>query len=171
MNIEFFDIENDQLVLNVNILTVPCLKAIKEHYKDPFPAFTFLYHRFKAKGPYSNEPEDEKDEILLREFPGEYTLEDPVMITAIEWFQTKITPTYRYYLDNKILMEKLGKYGRDRAISEGRDGNYSAMQNQLKNSGKTIVEFKQLEKVVEQELEDMNKSKNRGNNESSYDEN
>lgn len=167
---EFFDIQDGELVINEHILGIPTLRAVKDAYKDPMPALKFLRHRFDPKGPYADEPEDEKDEILLKEFPGEYTLEDSVMIKAITWFESKITPTYRYYLDNKILMEKLGAYGRDKVITEGRDGNYSAMQSQLKNSGKTILEFKQLEKVVEQELEEMKKSKNWGDRDSSYDE-
>lgn len=166
---EFFDIENGEIIINEHILNIPTLRAVKDFYLDPLPAFRFLRYRFDPKGPYCDEPEEEKDEILLKEFPGEYTLEHKVMIEAIEWFQNKITPTYRYYLDNKILMEKLGAYGRTKVITEGRDGNYSAMQAQLKNSGKTILEFKQLEKVVEQELEDMKKTKNWGDREGSYD--
>lgn len=167
---EFFDIENGELIINEHILAIPCLRAVKDRYEDPMPALKFLRYRFDPKGPYADEEELEKNDILLEEFPGEYTLEDPEMITAIEWFESRITPTYRYYLDCKILMEKLGKYGRNAVVDSSRDGNLAALQRQMGGVGKTIREFRELEKVVEQELEEMKKSKNRGSVESSYEE-
>lgn len=168
---EIFDIENGELVINEHILGIPVLRAVKDGYVDPMPALKFLRHRFDPKGPYADEPEELKDEILLGEFPGDYTLEDTVMINAIRWFEERITPTYRYFLDNKRLMEKIGAYGREQEITSGRDGNFASMQRQLSTVGKTISEFKQLEKIVEQEIEDAKKSKNRGSSESAYDDN
>lgn len=165
-----FDIQDGELVINEHILAIPVLRRVKDAYKDPFPALKFLRYRFDPRGPYCDVPEEEKDEILLKEFPGEYTLEDQEMLEAIEWFESKITPTYRYYLDNKVLLEKLGKYARNATISSDRDGNLAALQRQAQTAGKTILEFKQLEKVVEQELEELGKSKNRGSQESGYDE-
>lgn len=167
---DIFDIQDGELVINEHILSIPVLRAVKDTYKDPFPALKFLRYRFDPKSPYCDEPEAEKNEIILKEYPGEYTLEDEVMIDAIEWFDSKITPTYRYYLDSKILMEKLGKAARDSGVTFGRDGNYAGMQSQLKYVGQTILQFKQLEKVVEQELEELSRSKNRGTQESGYDE-
>lgn len=160
---EIFDIHNESIVINEHILNIPVLRAIKDFYTDPMPAFKFLRYRYDPKSPYCDEIEEQKDEILLREYPGEYTLEDPVMLAAVSWIQERyVTPTYRYYLDCKILMEKLGKYGRDTPIESSRDGNLSALQRQMSTVGKTITEFKQLEKVVEQEIEELSKSKNRG---------
>lgn len=166
---EIFDIENGEVIINEHILNIPVLRAIKDYYKNPLPAFKYLRYRYDPKSPYCDEPESDKDEIVLREFPGEYTLEDQVMIDAIDWLIARfVTPTYRYFLDNKRLMEKIGEAGRNEEITFGRDGNFAAMQRQLGTVGKTITEFKQLEKVVEQELEEMNKSKNRGDHESGY---
>jgi hypothetical protein len=91
------------------------------------------------------------------------------MIDAVEWLKERyVTPTYRYFLDNKKLMEKIGAYGRDSEITSGRDGNFASMQRQLGTVGKTISEFKQLEKIVEQEIEEMNKTKNRGAHDTGY---
>lgn len=168
---EIFNIENGEVIINEHVLNIPVFKAIKDYYKDFMPAFRYLRYRYDPKSPYCDEPEDEKDNIVKQDFPGEYDLEDEVMINAIEWLEKRyVTPTYRYFLDNKRLMEKIGQYGRESEITSGRDGNFPAMQRQLSTVGKTITEFKQLEKVVEQELEEMNKSKNRGSSESGYDE-
>jgi len=166
---EILDIENGAVVVNVNVLTIPELKAVYEGYKDPMPALTFLHHRFNPKGPYCNTPEEDKDDILLLDYPGEYTLEDEMMIAAIDKMKTFIaTPTYRYYLDNKILLEKMGKFARTQPITTGRDGNINAMISQIKSVGKTITEFKQLEKSVQQEM-DEHKSRVRGEKRKAYD--
>ena len=113
--------------------------------------------------------EDEKDEVLAIDFAGEYSLEDEEVIEAIKKMEVLyMTPTYRYYLDNKILLEKLGKFARNAPITAGRDGNISALQGQIKSVGKTILEFKQLEKTVLDEINEM-KGKTRGNKKLAYD--
>jgi len=166
---DIFDIENGKVIVNANCLTIPELKAVVEYYTDPIPALCFLHHLYDPKGPYCNTPEEDKEEILIQDFPGEYTLEDDVMIKAMEKMEIfMMSPTYRYYLDNKVLLEKLGKFARETEISTGRDGNINAMISQIKGVGKTIGEFKQLEKIVQQEL-DENKSRVRGGKRKAYD--
>ena len=167
---EFFDIQNGKVVLNHNTLSIPEFKAIIDAYSDPIPAFNYLHYKYHPKSTYHNIPEEEKEEVLLHDFPGEYTLEDPEMIAAIQKMEMlTLTPTYRYYLDSKILMEKLGKFGRTNAISAGRDGNLSALTSQLKGTGKTIMEFKQLEKIAKEEIDEMMGGRNRGNKKTAYD--
>jgi hypothetical protein len=166
---ELFDIENNHVVINHNCLSIPELKAIVDKYKDPIPALNFLHFRFDPRGPYCNVPEEDKEEIILQDFPGEYTLEDEVMIAAMEKLASLVmSPTYRYYLDNKFLLEKLGKFAREQPITAGRDGNFTGMQSQIKGVGKTTQEFKQLEKIVQQEL-DENKTRVRGDKRKAYD--
>ena len=166
---EIFDIDNNHIVINKDCLLIPELKKISEKYKDPIPAFAYLHYKFSPKGAYCNVPEEDKDEILLMDFPGEYTLEDEEMINAINKMQfLYISPTYRYYLDNKVLMEKLGKFVRENPITVGRDGNMTAMQAQVKNAGRTMADFKELEKIVQQEIDEF-KTKIRGGKRISYD--
>ena len=169
MNIKLFDIVNGTVVINHNCLSIPELKAVHDEYQDPKPAFNFLHYKYDIESPYANIPEADKDDVLLNDFVGDYTLEDDVMIKAIEKLEELyITPTYRYYLDNKILMEKLGTFARTAPVTSGRDGNVGALQSQLKAVGKTILEFKQLEKVVLQELEET-KGRARGGKRLAYD--
>lgn len=159
MIIKMFDIVQGNVVINHNCLTIPELKAIHDEYDDPIPAFNYLHFLFDIDSPYINMPDMEKEETLLIDFPGDYTLEDPVMIAAIAKLEELyITPTYRYYLDNKILMEKLGKFARTAIVSTGRDGNIGALQSQVKSVGKTMTEFKQLEKFA---MDEINEQKNR----------
>jgi len=166
---EIFDTDNGHVVINPNCLLIPELKAISESYNNPIPPLSFLYFRYSPKGPYCNVPEEDKEEILLEDFPGEYTLEDEVMIRAQEKMALLYTtPTYRYYQDNKVLLEKLGKFGRTAAITAGKDGNINALLSQIKSVGKTMGEFAQLEKFAQQEF-DEHKSKVRGGKNKAYD--
>ena len=166
---KIFDINNGQVVINHNCLSMPELKAIHDSYEDPIPAFNFLHYKYDVESPYSNIPEDDKDDILINDFPGEYTLEDEVMVEAMKKLEELyITPTYRYYLDNKILMEKLGVFARTASVTTGRDGNIAALQAQVKSVGKTILEFKQLEKIAMQEIEET-KGRARGGKKLAYD--
>ncbi len=166
---EIFDVYNNQVVINVNCLTIPEFKDIMDTYEDPIPAFSYLHFMFHPKGPYCNVPEEDKEEVLLQDFPGEYTLEDPVMLAAIDKLQKlTMSPTYRYYMDQKILLEKLGKFGRTEGITAGKDGNLSALVSSMKSTGKTISEFKMLEKIVQQEL-DEHKARVRGDKRKAYD--
>lgn len=166
---EIFDIVDGKAVINHNCLSIPELKAIDMAYGNSIPAFNFLHYRFHPKSPYANLPEEEKEDILLKDFPGEYTLEDEEMIAAIEKLELlTVSPTYRYYLDSKMLMEKLGKFARETSITTGRDGNLNALVAQAKSTGKTIMEFKQLEKIVMQEIEETT-GRTRGNKKLAYD--
>jgi len=166
---DIFDIEKGELVVNVTCLSIPELKAVVEEYEDPIPALSFLCHMYTPKGAYCNVPEEDREDILLEDFPGDYTLEDPVMIDAMRKLEElTLTPTYRYYLDSKYLLEKLGKYGRETSITSGKDGNISAFNMQIKSTGKTILEFKQLEKLAKEELEE-GRSRVRGDKRKAYD--
>lgn len=166
---DFFDIEDGKVIININILTIPQLKAVHDEYTDPIPALCFLYYKFAVKGPYCNTPEDELDDVLLIDFIGEYTLEDQVMIDAIVMLTERhVTPTQQYYLDNKCLLEKLGKFARTTPITAGRDGNIMALSAQVRSVGKTITEFKILEKSVLEELAEA-KGRTRGDKKLAYD--
>jgi hypothetical protein len=157
-----FLIENGEVIINEHILNIGVLRAVKEFYKDPLPAFKFLRYKYDPESPFFSVPEEEKDQVLMDEFPGEYTLEDEVMNAAVEWIESRITPKQRYLLDCKRLLERIGQYGRVTEIDSGRDGNISAFLTQVRTMGKTVAEFAQVEKIVEMELEEI-KSRNRGN--------
>lgn len=166
---EIFDIQDGHVVINHNVLSIPELKAVYDKYEDPIPPLNFLYYLYSPKGPYCNVPEEDKEEILLADYPGDYTLEDEEMIAAIQKLESLlVSPTYRYYMDNKVLIEKLGKFAKEQPITAGRDGNINAMLSQIKSVGKTISEFKQLERIVQQEIDEL-KIKVRGGKRKAYD--
>lgn len=164
---KLFDIENGQLIINEHILGIPELKAVYDEYEDPKPALLFLRHLCDPYGPYNQIEEDIKEEAIYTDFPGEYSVEDEVMIIARKKLESfYMSPTYRYYLNNKKLLETLGSFGAVAQVETGRDGNYVALQNQAKNSGDVMMQFKKLEKMAEEELQ---KTRTRGGAFESYD--
>ena len=91
------------------------------------------------------------------------------MIKAIKKLETFLmTPSYRYYLDNKFLLEKLGRFARITPITSGKDGNLTALNAQARSTGKTLTEFKLMEKEISKEIDEM-KAKVRGQKRKAYD--
>lgn len=168
MIIKIFDIENGKLIVNENVLAIPELKAVYEGYEDPYPALLFLNFLCNPTSPYSQLPEDLKEEAVLNDYPGEYTVEDEVIINAVEKLKNLwTTPSYRYYLDNKKLLETLGKFASTASVRDtDKGGNLSNLLSQLNNLAKTMTSFKQFEKMVEDELQT---TRVRGNQFQAYD--
>lgn len=168
MTPQIFTIENNQIVINEHILSIPELRAVYEFYEDPIPALQFLRHMVDPEGPYNQLDEAEKEEAVLYDFPGDYTTEDAVMIAALEKLKSLNTSeTYRYYLSNKELLDKLSRYAREVDVTDGKNGNLAELVTLVKSTGKTIQEYNILKKETEKELKRM---KVRGSGHTSYDE-
>jgi hypothetical protein len=167
MKPEIFEVSDGQIVINEHILSIPELRAVYEFYEDPKPALMFLRHLCDPFGPYNQLEEEIKEETLFNDFPGDYTMEDDVMIDARKKLDSMyMTPTYRYFLDNKVLMETVGRFSRTTNVVAGKDGNYNSILMQLKNLGTTIAQFKMLERIAEEELK---KGRTRGDAFTAYD--
>lgn len=164
---DFFDVENDRVVINPNVLLVPEFKVIVDKYEDPIPALTWVRNMTYPFSPYRNVPEGDKAEIIARDIPGEYDMDDPELLLArARAEELYLTPTRRFYLDSKIGLERIGEYLRETTISSGRDGNDSTFLQMLKSVGSINTQFSALEKAYQEEVASL-----RGNQESSYDEN
>lgn len=168
MKPRIFDIENKQVIINENILTIPELKAVYEEYEDPIPAFLYLYHMTDPEGAYNQLDEMEKEDAILYDFPGSYTSEDEVIIKALEKLKLLNTSeTYRYYQSNKELLDKLSRYAREVDVTDGKNGNLAELISLVKSTGKTIQEYNILKKETEKEVK---KLRMRGNGFGAYDE-
>jgi len=165
---KIFDIENGRLIVNEHILSIPELKAVYEGYSDPEPPLLYLRNLCDPYSPYNNIEEEIKEEVLFNDFPGEYSPEDEVIISARKKLESfYITPSYRYYLDNKALLENLGKYARTAQVrDDGKNSNVPHLQAQINNLAKSMVSFRQFEKLAEEELQ---KSRIRGGAFEAYD--
>ncbi len=160
------------VIINENILSIPELRAVYDYYSDDemtrHNAFQFLRHMHDPYGPYNNLSEQDKEDSILHDFPGDYSTEDEVIQDASKKLKTfYMSPIYKYYLDNKELLYNLGDFARTAVPTDGKNGNLADLLNQLKSVGKAIIEFGILEKQAEKELDKM---KLRGNRHTAYDE-
>lgn len=163
---DFFDVENDRVVVSPNVLLVPEFRRLVEKYKDPIPALTYVRQMTHPSSPYRNSPEADKPELIARDIQGEYSLDDPELILAVSKAEEfYLTPTRRFYFDAKVGLERMGTYLRTTIINSGRDGNDTTYLSFLKSVGKITAEFKILEKEYQEEVALL-----RGGAESSYDE-
>lgn len=165
---KIFDVDGSVLIINENILSIPELKDVYEAYDDPKPALLFLRYICDPIGPYSNVAEDIKEEVIFSDFPGDYTTEDEVIIQARKKLESLyMTPTYRYYLDNKKLLEGIGSWARTAQVrDQDKGGNLGQILAQINSLAKSMVSFRQFEKMAEEELQ---KSRVRGGAFESYD--
>jgi len=166
---QIFDIQNGQLIINEHVLAIPELKAVYEAYEDPKPALLFLRHLCDPYGPYNQIEEEIKEEAIFNDFPGDYSPEDEVMMAARKKLETfYMSETYKFYLDNKVLLETLGRFARSAQVQQGRDGNYTQILSQLSNVGKMMASFESLKEQAKKELE---RSRVRGGAFQAYDQN
>lgn len=169
MEIELLEIENDKVVPGIACYTIKELKQVMDNYDMPaaieiYTYIRFLYHH---KSPFRNFEENTKEQRILESVRSldwdEY--DEPVVIAKKFCKNAWLTPARRFMEDAKAGLEKLGKYMREAPITDGKDGNFAAMSVNYTRIGKTMEDFKKLEKIVEDEQnEDL-----RGGGELSYD--
>lgn len=165
MTIKIFDISEGKVTINENVLLIPELKAIVDNYEDPIPPLCFVHYMTDPLGPYANLPTSQKEEIILEDYDGDYTVDDEPIYKAIEKLNKMYeTPSMSLLRDAKVGLETLGNHLRVSRITEGKEGNFAGFIAALKSIGKISQEFRMLEKEVEEEL------RIRGGGEIGYDE-
>lgn len=173
MNVKFLELQDGKVVLTEICYTSKTLKEVIRVFKKDknyMKVFNFLFHLYcpdPLRNPFLNVPEHEKEDMLMREFEIDFSLDEDVFELAKK-FTEKIftTPTRRFYLDCKVGLEKQGEYLRETQISTGRDGNDTTYLATLKAVGVINDQFAKVEKAYEAEL----KASVRGGSERSYDE-
>jgi hypothetical protein len=167
MDLEILNVENGKVVPGLSCYTIPELKEVLESYDDPIQALTYLYYMTYPKSAYANLKEDEREDVILEDYPGDYSPEDSIILSAIDKLnELYLTATRRFFKNSKKGLETLGDYMATTDITDGKEGNFSAFSMTLTRVGKTIKEFKELEKIYEEETG----SSLRGGGDASYDE-
>ena len=167
MEDKIFDIENGKIVINQHCLLIPWLKAIIDEYKEPINALCYVKYYSDIVGPYSDFGDDIKKEELLKDFPGEYSPEDLVIIEAIDKLQErwKYETTLRHFSSVRRLVNKFSDYADSVILDDGKDtNNIASAQRIVKDCLKTVKDFRSIEKVVQEDI-----LKTRGNKEVAYD--
>jgi len=119
-----------------------------------------------SENPYYNRPQDEIQEEILKDLEATFDPEDRLIRIALDRCEKLYeTPTVRAYNGIANMLEKLAFYMETQTITDGRDGNISAIIQAAKNFDAIRKSFKGVAKDLEEEQS----SRARGGSRLSYD--
>ena len=167
MTDKIFEVENGKVILNENVLLIPFLKKIVDKYEDYINALTYLKFYTEITGPYSDFDNEVKSERLLKDFPGDYKITDLEMCEAINRLEEvwRSETSLRFFYSCRIGVNKLSNYLENVILTDDKENkNIADVQKLIDKCLKTIKDFRNMEKIVEEEV-----LKTRGNKEIAYD--
>jgi hypothetical protein len=169
MAIKLFDIQGGKVVPTEHCHTLPFLRRIMEEYKDNhLEIFAYLFYMScrSSENPYFNRPQEEIQEEILRDLEASFDSEDRYIRMALDRCKEMYeTPTVRAYNGISNMLEKLAFYMETQTITDGRDGNITAIVSAAKNFDAIRKSFKGVAKDLEEEQS----SRARGGQKLSYD--
>lgn len=155
MEIRIFEVVNGKLIINDQCLRIPELKAIVDRYKDPIPALSYVDNMTAPDSPYSNLPEDERQQTAQEDAGGDFGLEDDEITEAIKKLDSLYyTPTKRYFeaIKRSLDMTCAQLDSITQLDFNSKDGNAEMVDKMQMNAGKKIEAFKKLEKIKDEEV-------------------
>lgn len=169
MAIKLFDIQGNAVIPTEHCHTLPFLRRIMDEYPEKhMEIFAYLFYMScrSSENPYYNRPQDEIQEEILRDLEATFDPEDRLVRMALDRCKALYeTPTVRAYNGIANMLEKLAFYMETQSITDGRDGNISAIIQAAKNFDSIRKSFKGVAKDLEEEQS----SRARGGSRLSYD--
>lgn len=168
--VRLFDIQNGKVVPTEHCYTINYLKAIMDNYPDNYlKIYCYVFYMSCPNpdfNPYFDIPEDDKEELILRDIDADFMSDDDVIQAALKGcVKLYDTPTWRAYRGIKTMLDRLAHYMETTPISHGRDGNITALVNAAKNYDSIRASFKGAYKDLKEEQQ----SKIRGGAGMAYD--
>lgn len=169
MAIKLFELKGKTLVPSEHCYAISFYKKIMEAYpKNHIKIFEFLFYMScrSEDNPYFNRPQDDIEIEILKDIEADFDIEDPLIVSALKkTMELYETPTTRAYNGISNMLEKLALYMNTQTITDGRDGNISAIVQAAKN----FQAIRQSFKGVAKDLEEEQSSRARGGSRLSYD--
>lgn len=170
MAIKLFDIENGKVKATEHCYTIQAFKRIIDEYpKDYTKVFAYFHYMSSLNdedNPFANTPESDKEDMILKEVGGKFSVEDEAIFKGLEVAKKMYeTPTYIAYLSIKTMLENLGKYMRTTSITDGRDGNIMSLLRTAKDYDEICRSFESRFKA----FKDENSTTSRGGQAMGYD--
>lgn len=168
--VRLFDIQNGKVIPSEHCYTLKFLKDVMDEYPgDYLRVYAYLFYMTCPNpdlNPFFDVPEQDKEDLILREVDAEFSTDDDVIRHAIEMCKKLYeTPTYRAYMGIKTMLDRLARYMETTDIEHGRDGNITA----LVNAASKFEQIRQSFKGTLRDLEEEQKSQVRGGQRLSYD--
>jgi len=162
-------VKDNKVVIDVNILGIPELKAVYDAYDEETRLLAFLYLHFlyDLDSPYRIGLESDREEKVRKAYRGNYNPKfDQVMIEAAEFMKEMNYSPIGDLLDGvKTNINKLANTLRTEEISTGNTGNMAQFLALHKGISDISKNYRSLEKDYLQDIE-----KNRGNSKRAIDE-
>jgi hypothetical protein len=170
MIVKLFDIQNGVVIPTEHCYTLKSLKDIMDDYpEDYLKIYQYLFYMTCPNpdlNPFFHTPENDKEDIILSEIQAEFSTEDKEIYKALMFCEKLYeTPTSRAYKGIKSMLDRLGKYMEITSITDGKDGNLTALINAAKNYESVRNSFKGVYK----DLQDEQQSRVRGGQGLAYD--
>ena len=156
MIIRLFDIENDKVKPTEHCYTLKFLKDIMEAYPDnSLKIYTYLFYMTCPNpdvNPYFHMSELDKEEYILQDTQADFSTEDDLIQIALKkCAKLYETPTSRAYKGISSMLDRLATYMENTPITDGRDGNITALVSAAKNFDGIRASFKGAYKDLKEE--------------------
>jgi hypothetical protein len=130
--IKLFEVDNKIIKPTEHCYQVKYLKDIMDIFpEDYMSVYAFIFYMSCPNddvNPFFEVKEEDKEEIIYNYIEGNFSLEDPIIMDAIE--KTKKlyeTPSYRGFIAMKKMIDRLSEYLENTPIEHGRDGNIDSI--------------------------------------------
>jgi hypothetical protein len=168
--IRLFDIQNKRVVASEHCYTLKFLKDVMDNHPDDYlKIYTYLFYMTCPNpdmNPFFHFPDEEKEEVILKEIEAEFSTEDDDIVRAMnlcnKMYQTE---TSRAYYGIKKALDNIAFYMSTTQITDGRDGNIA----QIGRIAKDFDAIRQSYKGVYKDLMEEQQSSVRGGQSLAYD--
>lgn len=156
MIVKLFDIQNGKVIPTEHCYTLKALKMVMDNYPDNhLKIYQYLFYMTCPNpdlNPFFYTPDLDKESLILEQIDAEFSTEDQDIFIALQFCQRMYeTPTSRAYKGIASMLDRLGRYMETTPITDGRDGNITALVNAAKNYEAIRTSFKGAYKDLQEE--------------------
>ena len=156
MIVKLFDVQNGVAIPTEHCYTLKALKDIMDNYpKDYLKIYQYLFYMTCPNpdmNPFFHTPELDKEVLILGQISADFSTEDNDIYIALQFCQRMYeTPTSRAYKGIASMLDRLGRYMENTAITDGRDGNINSIVAAAKNFDQIRASFKGVYKDLQEE--------------------
>jgi len=155
MSIKLFELDGGKVKATEHCYQLPFLhRIIQEYPKTYLKVFAYLFYMScrSEDNPFFNRPQEDLEIEVLKAVEADFDPEDDLIIIALRRLKEMYeTPTVRAYNGISNMLEKLALYMNTQTITDGRDGNLTAIVQAAKNFDSIRKSFKGVAKDLEEE--------------------
>lgn len=153
--IKLFEVQAGVVKPTEHCFVLPWLKRIMDEYpKEHIQIYAYLFYMScrSAENPFFNRPLQNLEEEIIQYLQCEFDTEDPIIVMGLKKCKDLFeTPTVRAYNGISKMLDNLAIYMETQTITDGRDGNITAIVNAAKNFDSIRKSFKGIAKDLEEE--------------------